>query len=254
VAALRVVLVSYPVALVILAVLAFGFGGTVSPAAVFWGALSGISQGLAVWWFYAALGSGPISVVSPLTAVLAAALPLGVGLAFGQRPGVLAGIGAALALVAVVLVSREATDEDERPHRFTRQVAWLTVGAGVGFGLNYVLLHQVPEEAGLWPLVFGRVAATVVVFAAAALTGNFVLPQGVSMRLALGAALFDVGANITMLWALHGSLQLLAGVLISLYPVATVLLAIAVLRERMTRWQVMGLVLAVVSVTLFAIH
>ncbi len=246
------VLVSYPVALVILAALAVGFGGTLSPAAVIWGTLCGLSQGLAVWWFYAALGSGPISVVSPLTAVLAAAIPLAVGLAIGERPGVAAGVGAVLALVAVVLVSREATDEDERPHRFTRQVAWLTVGAGVGFGLNYVLLHQAPEEARLWPLVFGRLAGTAMVFVAAAFTGEFRLPQGFPMRLALGAALFDVGANITMLLALHGSLQLLAGVLISLYPVATVLLAIVVLRERMTRWQVVGLVLAVASVALFA--
>lgn len=248
------VLASYPVALVILAVLAVVFGGTITPAAVIWGVLCGISQGLAVWWFYAALGSGPISVVSPLTAVLAAALPLGVGLAIGERPGVVAGAGALLALVAVVLVSREATDEDERPHRFTRQVAWLTVGAGVGFGLNYVLLHQAPEEARLWPLVFGRIAATAVVLAAAAFTGNFALPQGFPMRLALGAALFDVGANITMLLALQGSLQLLAGVLISLYPVATVLLAIVVLRERMTRWQVVGLVLAVVSVGMISVR
>lgn len=248
------VLVSYPVALVILAALAFGFGGVVSPAAVIWGALCGISQGLAVWWFYAALGSGPISVVSPLTAVLAAGVPLAVALAVGEHVGVVAGVGALLALVAVVLVSREATDEDERPHRFTRTVAWLTVGAGVGFGLNYVLLHQAPEEARLWPLVFGRIAATLVVLIAAGFTGNFVLPQGVPMRLALGAALFDVGANITMLLALQGSLQLLAGVLISLYPVATVLLAIVVLRERMTRWQVVGLVLAVVSVALIAMR
>ena len=117
-----------------------------------------------------------------------------------------------------------------------------------------MLLHQAPAEARLWPLVFGRIAATLVVLTAAGFTGNFSLPQGVSMRLALAAALFDVGANITMLLALQGSLQLLAGVLISLYPVATVLLAIAVLRERMTRWQVVGMVLAVVSVALIAMR
>ena len=59
-----------------------------------------------------ALGSGPISVVSPLTAVLVAGIPVGVGLALGERPGPIAGIGVVLALIAVVLVSREATDED----------------------------------------------------------------------------------------------------------------------------------------------
>jgi drug/metabolite transporter (DMT)-like permease len=251
---LRVVLVSYPVALVLLAGLAFGFGGTLSSAAVLWGALSGVSQGLAVWWFYAALGSGPISVVSPLTAVLAAGVPLAVGLGRGERPGAVAGVGVVLALAAVVLVSREATDEDVRPHRFTPTVAWLTVGAGLGFGLNYVLLHEAPAEARLWPLLFGRLAATVVVLVAAGLTGNFHAPQGFPLRLALGAALLDVAANITMLLALQSSMLSLAGVLISLYPAATVLLAIVVLRERVTRWQVSGMALAVAAVAMISLH
>jgi drug/metabolite transporter (DMT)-like permease len=254
VAALRVVLVSYPVAMVILGIMAVAVGGTISPAAVVWGALCGLSQGLAVWWFYAALGSGPISVVSPLTAVLAAGVPLAIGLALGERPGPVAGIGVALALVAVVLVSREVTDEDVRPHRFTRTVAWLTIGAGLGFGLNYVLLAQAPAEARLWPLFFGRMAATVVVLAAAAVTGNFRRPHGFPLRLALGAALLDVGANITMLLALQSSMLSLAGVLISLYPAATVLLAVVVLRERMTGWQVVGMVSALAAVALISIR
>ena len=60
-AALRVVIASYPLALIVLIGMAAAFGGTVSGPAVFWGALCGISQGMAIWWFYAALGSGPIS-------------------------------------------------------------------------------------------------------------------------------------------------------------------------------------------------
>jgi len=244
--------VSYPVSLVLLGVLAVAVGGTVTPAAVYWGALCGVSQGLAVWWFYAALGSGPISVVSPLTAVLAAGVPLGAGLALGERPGAVAGIGVALALVAVILVSREATDADVRPHRFTRAVAWLTLGAGFGFGLNFVLIAQAPVEARLWPLFFGRIAATVLVLAVAGLTGNFSPPQGFPLRLAVGAALLDVGANITMLLALQSSMLSMASVLMSLYPAATVLLAIVVLRERVTHWQVVGMVTALAAVALIS--
>lgn len=244
---------SYPVALVLLGALAVGTGGTLSTAALIWGGLCGISQGLAVWWFYAALGSGPISVVSPLTAVLAAALPMAAGLVLGERPSVVAGVGVVLALAAVVLVSREATDDDVRPHRFTSTVAWLTVGAGVGFGLNYVLLHQAPADARLWPLLFGRIAATAVVLLAAAFTGNLRVPRGVPLRLALGAALLDVGANVTMLLALQSSMLSLAGVLISLYPVATVLLAVVVLRERVTRWQLVGMVCALAAVALISL-
>ena len=143
-AALRVVLVSYPVALVLLLALAAAVGGNISHGALFWGGLCGVSQAFGVWWFYAALGAGPISVVSPLTAILVAAIPVGVGLALGERPGAIAGVGVVLALAAVVLVSREATDEDVTPHQFTKKVAWLTVGAGVAFGLNFVLIAQAP--------------------------------------------------------------------------------------------------------------
>ena len=184
-AALRVVLVSYPVALTLLLVLALIVGGDISHGAMIWGGLCGFSQAFGIWWFYAALGSGPISVVSPLTAILVAAIPVGVGLALGERPGAIAGVGVVLALVAVVLVSRETTDKDVTPHRFTTKVAWLTVGAGVAFGLNFVLIAQAPPEANLWPLVFARLAATLVVVSIAAVSGNLVVPSGQPLRLAL---------------------------------------------------------------------
>lgn len=248
------VLVSYPVAMVLLGVLAVVVGGTVSTPAVMWGLLCGVSQAFGVWWFYAALGAGPISVVSPLTAVLVAGVPVGVGLALGEKPGAIAGVGIVLALIAVVLVSREATDEDVRPHRFTKTVAWLTVGSGLAFGLNFVLIHQAPVDARLWPLFFARLSATAVVLIAAAVTGNLHAPKGFPLRMALFAAVLDTGANVAMLLALQASMLSLAGVLMSLYPAATVLLAIVVLRERVTRWQVVGMVLALVAVGMISVH
>lgn len=172
------VIVSYPLALLLLIVIAVPVGGQISTPAVLWGLLSGVGQAFGVWWFYAALGSGPISVVSPLTAILVAGIPVGVGLALGERPGPVALVGVLLALAAVVLVSREATDDDTRSHKFTLKVAWLTVGSGVAFGMNFVILHQVPVEAELWPLVFGRLAAATIVLLAAAATANLVLERG----------------------------------------------------------------------------
>lgn len=252
VAALRVVLVSYPIALVVLGVLAVPIGGDVSQGAVVWGGLCGVAQAFGVWWFYAALGSGPISVVSPLTAILVAGIPVGVGLALGERPGLIAGVGVVLALVAVVLVSREASDEDVTEHRFTPTVAWLTVGSGVAFGLNFVLIDQAPVDAKLWPLVFARASATALVVLIALLSRNLRPPSGTPLRLAVLAAFIDVGANIAMLLALQAALLSLAGVLMSLYPAATVLLAIVVLRERVTRWQALGMVLALAAVAMIA--
>lgn len=252
VAALRVVLVSYPIAMVLLGILAAIVGGTVSCGAVFWGALCGISQAFGVWWFYAALSAGPISVVSPLTAVLVAGVPVGVGVALGERPGAVPVVGIVIALIAVVLVSRDASDEDVKPHAFTTKVAWLTIGSGLAFGLNFVLIHQAPVDARLWPLFFARLSATVVVVLVAAATANLRAPTGAPLKLAVAAAFLDTGANVAMLLALQASLLSLASVLMSLYPAATVVLAMVVLKERVTRWQLLGMVLAVVSVAMIA--
>ena len=246
-------LVTYPVATVMLGVVAVTAGGPVHSGALLWGALYGISQAIGVYWFYAAVSAGPISVVSPLAAVLNAAVPVAVGVALGERPGQTASAGVVLAMVAVILVSRESpADEDVRTHRFTSKVAWLTVGSGVAFGLDFVLLHQAPVECRLWPLFFARGAATVLVFAVCAASDNFALPSRTPLRLAIAAAILDTCANITMLLAIQKWMLSLASILISLYPATTVVLAIIVLRERVTRWQAIGMFLTAVSVSMIA--
>jgi drug/metabolite transporter (DMT)-like permease len=251
VAALRVVLLSYPIALTLLLAAAAVYGGDLSRTAVGWGLLAGVSQAFGVWWFYAALGAGPISVVSPLTSVLVAAIPAVAGVVLGERPGAVAVLGVVLGLASVVLVSRRSGTA-AATGAFTVRVAWLTVGSGVAFGMNFVVLHQVPATAGLWPLVFARLAATGIVVLAAALTGNLRIEGGATARLAVLAGVLDTVANIATLLALQSSLLSLTGVLIALYPAATVLLAIAVLRERVTRAQGAGMLMALAAVALLA--
>ncbi len=131
-------------------------------------------------------------------------------------------------------------------------MAWLTVASGVAFGLDLVFLHQAPHECRLWPLVFARLSATAVVFIMAAMSRNLRLPRGKPLKLALAVALLDIFANVTMLLALHTWLLSLASILISLYPAATVVLAMVVLGERVTRWQGIGMVMAMGSVAMIA--
>jgi drug/metabolite transporter (DMT)-like permease len=107
-------------------------------------------------------------------------------------------------------------------------------------------------EARLWPLVFARISASALVLVIAMVTRNLAVPCGVPLRLALAAGVLDTIANVAMLLALHASMLSLASVLISLYPAATVALAMAVLRERVTRWQVLGMVLALFAVAMIA--
>lgn len=260
VAALRLVLYSYPLSLLIFLILAPIVGGVLSTSALVLGAVSGVSAGLAVWWFYLAMAEGPMSVVSPLTAVLVAGLPVLVGVLLGERLSLLAAFGIVLALVAVVLVSREEPGPASQPRttaRFTRRVAWLTVGSGVAFALNFVLLHRVASDTGLWPLVAARVGATAVVVVAVLVamrkqTAKSYRPNLYVLRWAAALSVIDVVASTGLLYALHSGMLSLVSVLASLYPAVTVLLAVVVLKERVTRSQQVGMVLALGAVAMIA--
>ncbi|MGB3772398.1 MAG: DMT family transporter [Rhodococcus sp. (in: high G+C Gram-positive bacteria)] len=257
VAALRVVIVSYPVSIVVVAAAMPFVGGTASVSSVVWGAVSGLAGGFAVWWFYLALAGGPMAVVSPITAVLVAGVPVGVGLALGERPSTLAYVGIALALFAVVLVSRESPDETAGEVagglslRFTPRIAWLTVGSGLTFALAFIALDAAGgDDAGLWPLLASRVAATALVWVVAVGTRSFSIPRGGVLRLACWIAVLDVIANGALLFAFQEGLLSLVSVIAALYPAATVLLAMVMLGERVGKMQVVGMVVALGAVVL----
>lgn len=253
-AVLGVVMLSYPVGFAGLLAIAPLAGGALTWHGMLMGAAAGVVSGLAIIWFYAALAAGPMSVVSPLTSLLVAGLPLGVGILWGERPGPLALVGAGIAVVAVVLVSRQentAVDEGS-PVRFTARVAWLTAGSGVAFAVYFVLLDQVGSDTGLWPLVSSRASASVLVLVSGLATGQRRLPTGPTLRLTLAAAALDILANCTFLYALRGGMLSVVSVLTSLYPAATVLLARFVLKEHTGTVQRIGLVLAAAAVALIA--
>jgi len=252
-AVLSVVMLSYPVGLAGMLAMVPLFGGRPTEGSLLIGVISGVVSALAILWFYAALASGPMSVVSPVTSLLVAGLPLIFGVVTGERPGPLALVGAALAMVAVVLVSRQehsAVDEGS-PVRFTSRVAWLTVGSGVAFGVYFVLLDRVGTHTGLWPLVVSRATASTVVLVAGLVRGQR-WPGGVPRRLAIAAGLLDVIGNAAFLYALRAGLLSIVSVVTSLYPAATVLLARFVLGERTGKVQRVGLLLAAAAVVLIA--
>ncbi|GAA0609220.1 DMT family transporter [Kutzneria viridogrisea] len=251
---LRVVLLSYPVGLAGLLLIAPLAGGSLSTQSTLLALAGGVANGLAIIWFYGALASGPMNVVSPLTALLVAGLPLLYGLVTGEQLGPVAIGGAVLAVIAVVLVSREersAVDEGA-PVRFTAKVGWLTVGSGAAFAVYFVLLDKIDHSSGLWPLVVARSSATVLVLVSALVARQLRLPQRPELLLAGSAGLLDVLCNTSFLFALRSGMLSVVSVLTSLYPAATVLMARIVLGERTGRVQRVGLVLAAVSVTLIA--
>ena len=251
---LRVVLVTYPIGLLGLLLAAPLAGGQLGRYDLLIAMIGGAANGLAIIWFYSALATGPMNVVSPLTALLVAGLPLIFGLVTGESLGAIAIGGAVLAVFAVILVSREErTAVDEAgPVRFTARVGWLTIGSGAAFAIYFVLLDRLPHDSGLWPLVVSRGTATALVLAAALAAGQFRMPERSAITLTLTAGLLDAVCNTAFLLALRTGLLAVVSVLTSLYPAATVLMARIVLGERTGRVQRVGLALAAISVTLIA--
>jgi uncharacterized membrane protein len=244
-----VVLWSHIVGLSMLVAAAPLVGGDVTREALAIGAAAGVLGGAGVTLFYRALAAGAMSVVAPITALLSAAVPVVVGLGAGERPSGAALAGIALALGAVVLVSREPPSP-AAPLRW--QALGLAVAAGVGFGLFFVTVDRAGGAAGLWPLVSARLAS-VSLFAglgAARLT-SAALPRGVAGP-AVGCGLLDAGANIFYLLALAHGLLSVVSVLTALYPATTVLLARYVLGERLSPVQRAGLGTAAVAAVLIA--
>lgn len=256
-AVLSLLLVNAPSGLaVMIAAAVFAGGPAPAAAALAWGAAGGAAGGVGLIGFYAALAAGPMSVVAPVSALMATVLPVGIALASGERPGPAVLAGSAVCLVAIALISLEpegpaAADPDMVPR--TRRGLLYGLAAGAAFGLFFVFVKNAGHAAGLWPLAVARGAGVLAIAVAAACTGTRPLrwrpDQGV-FALAVVSGAVDAVANICYVLATRSGLFSLAVVLTSLYPAMTVLLARVVLGERMRGLQRAGLVLAAIGVVL----
>jgi drug/metabolite transporter (DMT)-like permease len=205
-----------------------------------WGALSGAGTGVGMLFLYHGLARGAMSVVVPVSAVGAVALPVVVSVAvLGERPTALTWVGVVVALPALWLVGR--SDGGGKPAAVGDALL-----ASVGFAVQYLALAQ--AGGGLWPVVASRVAATLVVLPTAR--------RHIPVRSGLGAAACGATAAFALicyLLATRQALDVIAVVLSSLYPAIPVLLGITLLRERLSRWQTVGLVAAAAAVGLLAV-
>lgn len=219
-----------------------------------WGAGAGVFGAVGLGLLYRALAIGPMTLVAPVTAVIAAAVPLAAGLLGGERLGPLAAAGIAAAFVAIVLVSRGAADERwttvERPSRSRVDAIASAIGAGLVIGFFLVALDRTAPSSGLWPLVAARVTSTVLVVPFVVTTAAAWRGQAGTLGLVAASGVLDMAANILYLLATHGGPLSIVATLVSLYPVSTVVLARLVLGERLDASQGLGVASALVSVVL----
>jgi drug/metabolite transporter (DMT)-like permease len=226
----------------------FLVAGEPTPVDFLWGAVAGVGVGVGTGALYQGLSTGRMGVVAPISAVGAAILPVMVGLLTGERPSVLTWVGIACAMPAIWLVSAA-------PDPGARGLAGVREGlvAGVGFGVMFAALGQVPEEAGLVPLAVAEAASVPTVILMAVALRRPWSPGGPRLWGATAVSAFAAGGSILFLFATQSGLLAVASVLSSLYPAVTVLMAAVLLRERIGRMQAMGLILALLAVSLVAI-
>jgi len=247
-----VVALSQVAGLVALLALLPWLGGPTGLADLAWGAGAGIAGAAALVLFFRTLASGVMSVVAPVTAVTAAAVPVLAGLLGGERIGAWSAIGIALALIAVVLVSAEgglAALRAARPASIPPALA-----AGAGFGIFFVLLDRTGDDTGLTPLVAARLASVALVIVLALLGRRPLRVGRTALPLVVLSGVGDMTANSLFLLATQEHSQLaIVGVLASLYPVSTVVLAQVLLREKLVPAQLAGLASAFAAVVLITL-
>lgn len=248
----------------------FGFGvylialpllpeGRFTGEAWLWGGLAGLTGGVGLAFLYRGLAHGRMSVVAPITAVIAAILPVAFGLLTGERPSTLQLVGIGVAIPAIALVSSvpHASANPSVPGTTVRSRAaalgvFDALASGVAIGLFLITLARAGEDTGVYPLVAARIVSISLFLVLVAATRT-------PLRLATGtvgivavSGVLDVTANLLYLLGTREGLVSVVAVLTSLYPGATVALARVVVKERLSAHQLVGLGLALAGVASMA--
>jgi drug/metabolite transporter (DMT)-like permease len=212
-----------------------------------WGCAAGVGGALGIGLLYHGLGVGPVGVVAPISAVVAAVVPFVVGVAFfSERPSAQALIGSALAFIAILMITFERTET-----RATKGIILMATGAGVGFGLFFVFLNFTSPDAGLWPLVGSKGTNTLLLGIVVAFQRTYRVSER-TYRLPLLAGVLDMAANVAVLFALRTGPLSMVAVVTGLYPITTIVLARNILHEHFRKVQLAGIALALAATALIA--
>ena len=247
VSALTVTLGIQAVGLAVLVPALWLIPGTSSTEALLTGGLAGGFGAIGLVIYLRAMAIGPIGVISPISALTGAGVPvawgivlLGEQIGLQQFTGILLGL---LAVGAVAYVPGTSIRSDGARSVFQALIS------GIAFGLFFVALNAAPADSGLWPLLGARMVAIAIMMVAVLLRRRPFLPRGAG-RLVVVSGAGDVLANALFLVATRVGLLSLVSLLTSLYPVMALLIARWWLQERLTTGQAMGVLAALLAITL----
>lgn len=253
---LGVLFVAQCAALIGAVAIAVVVGADVGPRDLAFGAAAGILSAGGLGLLYRGLATGRMGVVAPVTAVIAAVIPIGWGLATGERPSALTLVGVVVAVGAGGIVAREPEFPDEPPSADARSAVLLALVAGAMFGSSFICFSETADESGYWPVLAARIAAVVVLgVAVVAVTRRrrgSIIPRDHPRPLAIGAGVLDITATVLLVTAVRQGLIVVVAPLAAIAPAFTVIWAWALLKEPVTRHQVVGIGLSLLGLALIA--
>jgi len=216
-----------------------------------WCSLSGVVGATGLLILYHAMTESQMSLAAPISGLTAAVLPVAAGSLLQGLPHPTTFFGFALALLAVWLVSQ---GQGASPRTLARlSELRLPLISGICFGIYFILIHQGSQHALLWPMIAARCGGTICLTIYAAFRHELKLPRPALLPWILLNAAGDVGGNTFYILAGQIGRMDVAAVLGSLYPGGTVLLAWLLLREKITRPQLAGILAALAAIALLTI-
>lgn len=236
-------------ALVGAVVFALSFSGDPTGRDLTFGAIAGASNLVGLGLLYHGLATGRMGVVAPVTAVVAAVIPVVYGTASGERPSAVALVGVGCAIVAGGLI---AAERSEATASDVKRDVLLAVVIGTFFGVSFILYAETGEDSGFWPVLTARGIALPLVLLALLVARPALNAGRREVRLGVAAGVLDVCATALLVVAVREGLSSLTAPLAALAPAFTVALAWLVLKEPIARLQLAGLGLALVGLTLIA--
>jgi len=241
-----VLIVAQPIGLTLLAIWVAVRGQGPPGSSVLWACLAAVLGTTGLIAFYKGMAAGALSIVAPIAGA-GAAIPVIWGLAHGDHPSGYQELGFAAALIGVVLASFERRPEAAR---LAAGVGWAAI-AMLAFGAYYIPMHEASHGDFLWAAFVFRLTSTTLI-AAAWLVLRPPNAHRADLPVLASIGILDTGGNVFFAAASAKGLVSVVSILASLYPVVTVLLARAVLNERVHRSQEFGIVLALAGIVLIS--
>jgi drug/metabolite transporter (DMT)-like permease len=216
-----------------------------------WSAVAGAIGSVGLLMLFRSLVEGKMSVAAPVSALMAAVLPVIASALTEGLPGLTKYFGFGLALAAIWLISR-GDDHQKQLHLHLADLR-LPLFSGVCFGIYFILMHRGSQTATIWPMIAARSSGAVVLFFFAAAKHELSWPEKHIAGLVLLNAAGDIAGNTFYILSGQAGRLDVAAVLGSLYPGTTVLLAGMILHERLNRFQWLGILAALGAIILMTV-